>query len=146
MPAFAVITSGVVSNVIDAPADWPQGVNITALAPKPGIGWTYANGTFTAPATPDPGPPPPTTTSYMTQYGWLSRITQPKRTAIRRLGATDDVVEDALLLFQIAGRIDVSLLETQQLVGYLQQLDIIDASDAAALLAPIAIESPHALP
>lgn len=148
MAEFAITENGVVVNVIVAPEDWPEGINITTLDPKPGIGWTFADGAFAAPEAPDPGPAPPATTPtpYMTQFGWLSRITQPKRTAIRNLGKTDEVVEDALFLFQIAGRIDVSLPETQQLVGYLQLLGVIDASDAAALLAPIDITSPHALP
>jgi hypothetical protein len=145
MPVFALITNGVVTNLIDAPADWPEGVNVTALAPRPGIGWTFANGVFTAPPV-EPGPVLPTTTPYMTQYGWLSRITQPKRTAIRNLAKTDEVLDDGLFLFQIAGRVDVSLTETQQLVGYLQMLGVIDAADAVALLAPIAIDSPHANP
>jgi hypothetical protein len=86
------------------------------------------------------------TTPYMTQYGWLSRISQPKRTAIRNLAKTDEVVEDALFLFQIAGRIDVSLDDTQRLVGHLRMIGIIDDADAAAILAPIDVSSPHALP
>lgn len=89
---------------------------------------------------------PPATTPYMTQFGWLSRITQQKRTAIRNLAKTDEVLDDGLFLFQIAGRVDVSLPETQGLVGYLQMLGVIDAQDAAALLAPIAVDSPHANP
>ena len=144
---FAIIDNGVVVNIIVAPEGWPTGINITTLDPKPGIGWTFDNGVFVAPPAPEPEPPGPTpTTPYMTQFGWLSRISQPKRTAIRNLGKTDAVIEDALFLFQIAGRIDVSLPETQQLVGYLQMLGVIDANDAAVLLAPIPVDSPHALP
>lgn len=140
---IALIENGIVTNVIVADS-WPGGIDVTDLTPRPGPGWTFANGVFTAP--PAPVEPVVQTTPYMTQYGWLSRITQPKRTAIRNLGKTDAVVEDALFLFQIAGRIDVSLTETQQLVGYLQMLGVIDAADAAALLAPIDVNSPHANP
>lgn len=139
---FAIIESGTVRNVILADA-WPNGIDVTDLTPRPGPGWTYDGEAFTPPA-PDE-PPAPITTPYMTQFGWLSRITQKKRTAIRNLAKTDEAVEDALFLFQIAGRIDVTLPETQQLVGYLQMLGLIDANDAAALLAPIDIDSPHAM-
>ena len=142
MRTLAIIENGIVANVIIADA-WPNAVDVTDLTPRPGPGWTYDGQSFAPPAQSEPVVQ---TTPYMTQYGWLSRITQPKRTAIRNLAKTDEVVEDALFLFQIAGRIDVSLPETQQLVGYLQMLGIIDANDAAALLAPIEVTSPHALP
>jgi len=142
---LAIIEGGIVANAILADS-WPNAIDVTDLTPQPGPGWTYDGTTFSPPVVAEPEPQPVATTPYMTQFGWLSRITQPKRTAIRSLGKTDEVVEDALFLFQIAGRIDVSLPETQQLVGYLQMLGVIDAADAAALLAPIAIDSPHALP
>lgn len=139
---LAIIEAGVVANVILADA-WPNAIDVTDLTPRPGPGWSYDGQAFAPPAQSEPVVQ---TTPYMTQFGWLSRITQPKRTAIRNLGKTDEVVEDALFLFQIAGRIDVSLPETQQLVGYLQMLGVIDAQDVVALLAPIAADSPHALP
>jgi hypothetical protein len=139
---IAIIEGNTVANVIVAD-EWPGGTDVTDLTPRPGPGWTYDGLAFAPPA---PVEPVVQTTPYMTQFGWLSRITQPKRTAIRNLGKTDEVVEDALFLFQIAGRIDVSLAETQQLVGYLQMLGVIDAADAAALLAPIDVNSPHANP
>ena len=141
---FAIIEGGIVANVILADA-WPNGIDVTDLDPRPAPGWTYDGETFAPPVVVEPEPQPVATTPYMTQFGWLSRITQPKRTAIRNLGKTDEVVEDALFLFQIAGRIDVSLPETQRLVGYLQLLGVIDADDSAALLAPIASDSPHAI-
>lgn len=35
-------------------------VDVTGMDPRPGIGWTYENGTFTPPpAPPDPDPPTP---------------------------------------------------------------------------------------
>ena len=142
---FAIIESGVVANVILAD-EWPNAIDVTDLAPRPGIGWTFDGEAFAPPAAQPEPEPVAQTTPYMTQFGWLSRITQPKRTAIRNLGKTDEIVEDALFLFQIAGRIDVSLPETQQLVGYLQMLGVLDANDAAALLSPIDLSSPHALP
>ena len=140
--ALAIIEGGIVANVIVADA-WPNAIDVTDLVPRPGPGWSFYGETFAPPA---PVDPVVQTTPYMTQYGWLSRISQQKRTAIRNLGKTDEVVEDALFLFQIAGRIDVSLPETQQLVGYLQTLGVIDANDAAALLEPISVDSPHANP
>jgi hypothetical protein len=148
MPVFAIITSGVVSNLIDAPADWAEGVNVTALDPKPAIGWAYADGEFIAPPVdPDSAPvePAPTTTPYMTHFGFLSRLTQQERTAVRRATASDDVLDDAMFLFNSAERIDVTLPETQQLVGYLALTGLISPERIPALLAPIDVTSPHAL-
>lgn len=56
---FALIENGVVNNTIVAD-EWPGGVNITDLKPRPGIGWSYDGTTFTPPAAPPaPEPEPP---------------------------------------------------------------------------------------
>ncbi len=55
MNTYAVITNGVVTNTIvwdgvQALAPGLVVVNVTGITPQPYTGWTYANGTFTAPA------------------------------------------------------------------------------------------------
>jgi len=65
---FALIENNLVANVVEADqawadsvaADWQAVVNITDMIPQPGIGWSYANGVFTAPVIP-PAPPAPDT-------------------------------------------------------------------------------------
>jgi hypothetical protein len=53
---WALVKDGVVKNMIvwDGQTNWspPDGctaVNITGIEPSPSIGWTYADGQFTAP-------------------------------------------------------------------------------------------------
>ena len=51
---YAIIVGGLVKNIIQADAKfveqyYPSAVKITGMAPMPGIGWSYMNGTFTAP-------------------------------------------------------------------------------------------------
>jgi len=59
MQTYALVQNGVVSNVVmwDGDADWTPDagatpVLVTAATGTPGIGYTYANGVFTAPAAP----------------------------------------------------------------------------------------------
>ena len=62
---YALVNTDVVQNIIVAnpefipiiQADWQAIVDITNLAPKPGIGWGYVNGQFVQPAPPPPPPP-----------------------------------------------------------------------------------------
>lgn len=148
MPAFAIIENGLVVNVIDAPADWPVGVRIDTLSPQPGIGWTYDGANFANPNPPATTPPveAPTTTPYMSHFGFLSRLTPAERTAIRAATASDPILDDAMFLFNSAERIDVTLPQTQMLVGYLAQQGHIASARVPELLAPIALSSPHAKP
>jgi hypothetical protein len=66
---YAVISStGLVVNTIewDGATFWRPPTGHTAVATtEAGIGWTYANGTFTAPPEPPPGPTPPPEPSYV---------------------------------------------------------------------------------
>lgn len=68
--SWALITDGTVANVAvagDPPStDWLAAmeatydavVEVTAATPVPGIGWTYASGTFTPPPAPSAPEPP----------------------------------------------------------------------------------------
>ena len=86
----------------------------------------------------------PATTPYMTHFGFLARLSPQERTAIRRATANDPILDDAMFLFNSAERIDVTLAETQQLVGYLALQGHIKPERVPALLAPIPLDSPHA--
>lgn len=49
MRAFAIVENGVVANVILA-QDWPQGIDVTNIAPRPAPGWSYNGSSFSPPA------------------------------------------------------------------------------------------------
>lgn len=145
MAEYAIIENGVVDNVIVADA-WAGGICIDTLDPKPGIGWAYNGTTFSPPAPPAPAPSAPTTTPFMSHFGFLARLSPQERTAIRRATANDPIIDDAMFLFNSAERIDVTLAETQQLVGYLALQGHIKPERVPELLAPIDLTSPHAKP
>lgn len=64
---YALINNNLVENVAEADqawadsvaSDWQAVVNVTSMNPRPGIGWSYTNGIFTAPVIP-PIPVPDT--------------------------------------------------------------------------------------
>jgi hypothetical protein len=66
---YAIISStGLVVNTIewDGATFWqPPAGHIAVATTEAGIGWSYANGTFTAPPEPPPGPTPPPEPSYI---------------------------------------------------------------------------------
>jgi len=66
---YAIISStGLVVNTIewDGATFWqPPAGHIAVATTEAGIGWSYANGTFTAPPEPPPGPTPPPEPSYV---------------------------------------------------------------------------------
>ena len=87
MSVYAVIENGIVTNVIKA-SNWPGGVDITSMSPRPSIGWTY-NGEDFAPPAPSteeldgPGP-------FLSNYAFDMRFTLPERIAIKRLALETD--------------------------------------------------------
>ncbi len=96
-----------------------------------------------------PSPQPSAFTNYMSHFGFLSRLTPQQRLAIRDRTSSispnyDPVLDDAMFLFNSAETIDVGLITTQQLAGYLAQTGLISAEDLPRLLAPIESTSPHA--
>ena len=72
---YAIISStGLVVNTIewDGATSWEPPAGHTAIATaEAGIGWTYANDTFTPPPEPPPGPPLPPIPDYVTFWDAL---------------------------------------------------------------------------
>jgi len=92
MNTFALLEDGIVTNLIDTgPAGWPDGIDITDLKPRPGIGWTYDKDVgFTAPALPEPEPAPePVPNKIITNYAFDMRFTIEERIAIE-MACMDD--------------------------------------------------------
>jgi len=93
MKQFALIENGVVVNVIDVgPDSWDEGIEITDLHPRPGIGWRHDDHAgFTAPAVPEsdpaPGPVPPN--RIITNYAFDMRFSLDERVAIEMAGLDD---------------------------------------------------------
>jgi len=95
MSTFALIEDGIVTNLIDTgPEGWPDGIDITAIKPRPGIGWHYDDEAgFTAPATPEPEPVPEPDSipanRIITNYAFDMRFTLDERVAIEMAGMDD---------------------------------------------------------
>lgn len=147
MAEYAIIESGAVVNVIVADEGWPTGINITALDPKPGIGWTFAGGVFAAPpAEPAQAPEPPIThTPRMTHFAFLRRLTLAEHIGIETATATDVTLRVAKQRFDAARDINVSFAETQQLVGYMAQQGLLAPARVPQLLALIALTEEGAI-
>lgn len=120
MAQFAIVENGTVTNIVDAPENWPDGVAIATLSPKPGIGWAY-NGTSFSPPPPSPVPEQsaPTTTPRMTHFAFQSRLTMDEDIALELALPANPVLRVAMRRFNAALDVDVSLPETQQLLGLL---------------------------
>lgn len=80
----AIIKNGKVDNVIVADS-WPDAIDITNLTTRPGIGWSYSGGVFTAP-TPEPGPTPVEPPKYVTRLAFDNRFTQTERITLDLAG------------------------------------------------------------
>lgn len=87
MSILAIIENGVVANVIVAD-EWPNGIDVTDLTPRPGIGWLYDGQAFTPPAAepePEPDANPDGPGPFLSNYAFDMRYTLPERIAIKRL-------------------------------------------------------------
>ncbi len=71
-------------------------------------------------------------TTVYSKLQFLSKFTMPERIAIAT--STDLVVQDIMKMFNLANYIDVSRPDTQQSVGYLAQVGLIQPSRIAEIL------------
>lgn len=76
----AIINAGKVTQVIIADETWPEGIDITDVVPRPGIGWDYNGSTFTAPPYVEPTPVPEI--RHITELSFWQRFTQAERVGI----------------------------------------------------------------
>ena len=150
---FAIIENGVVANVIVAD-EWPDGINVTDLTPRPGVGWLYDGQGFTPPAA-EPEPELPTSPDgpgpFLTNYAFDMRYTLPERIAIKRLAderSTDGTYTDTALAVQVnieraqkAQYVDTKLQATRKGVMQFVTLGVLSEARALEILdAPI---QPH---
>lgn len=108
---YAIIESGVVVNCIVAD-EWPGGVNITALDPRPGIGWTYDGQVFAAPPAPEPEPEPVVehpdgAGPFLTQYAFDMRFSLMERVAIERAAMVEPGMTEAEAITATAVRVNL---------------------------------------
>jgi len=146
MAEYALIENGKVVNIIVAPEGWPEGINITTLVPKPGIGWDFDGTNFTPEASTTPVTLP-TTTTKMTHLGFIDRMTAAEWAAFEGLLASSAEARFAKAKFDVARDVDVSRADVQAFAYVLRAVGVLATDErVAALLAPIDINSPHALP
>lgn len=138
MAQFAIITNGVVANVIEAPEGWPTGINITTLDPKPAIGWAYADGAFVAPPVePGPAPEPPLTmTPRMTHLALLERMRPAEWESFEALLANSAEARFAKAKFDASQDVVVTRVDVQNFAYTLRAVGVLLADErVAALLA-----------
>ena len=96
-----------------------------------GPGWAYDGQSFTEPDRPVAAP----VRVELTRYQFLARIPTPKRIAIRAAAKEDPIIEDAMMMLDMATGVFVDDPMTVGLVTYLQAAGFLSAEEAAAVLA-----------
>lgn len=141
--ALAIIEAGVVANVIIAD-EWPGGIDITDLTPRPAPGWSYDGATFSPPAMSDPVVP---TTTKMTHLGFIDRMLPDEWARFEGLLSQSAEARFAKAKFDVARDVDVARSDVQTFAYTLRAVGVLLTDErVAALLAPIPADSPHALP
>ena len=99
---YCIVQNGVVVNraVSDAPIDSTWILDTVGA----GVGWTYANGVFTAPVV-----PAPSLGSVITQRAFKMRMTATERIAIRTVAASNAVIYDFMDLLDASATIDLAV-------------------------------------
>lgn len=142
MPVFAIIESGVVSNVVLADA-YPGAVDVTDVVPRPSIGWLFGVDGFAPPA---PVLPAIEYTPLMTQEAFVSRLDfMTEFVPVNAARRTDDVVDAAFVRLYGARNVDVRLPLAQALLGLLVMKGLLAAERVPTLLQPIPLTSPGAI-
>lgn len=141
--ALAIIENEVVTNVILADS-WPNAIDVTDLVPRPGPGWHYDGQVFMPPAMSDPVVP---TTTKMTHLGFIDRMLPEEWARFEGLLANSAEARFAKAKFDVARDVDVARADVQQFAYTLRAVGVLLTDErVAALLAPIPVDSPHALP
>jgi hypothetical protein len=141
--ALAIIEGGIVANVIVADS-WPGGIDITDLTPRPGPGWTYDGQSFAPPA---PSVPVVQTTTKMTHLGFLDRMQPDEWARFEGLLSQSAEARFAKAKFDVARDVDVARADVQTFAQTLRAVGVLLTDErVTALLAPIPVDSPHALP
>lgn len=145
MANYAIIQNGKVSNVLLADdafiaANYPGSPRIDTLNPVPGIGWLYASGTFTAPASSVPVP----VTSF-TRFGFRALFTLQELIGVDNyasntgLNSTQmETLNTITKNFDAAETIDLSDPATQYGVNYLVSCGLLTQARATTILAGLA--------
>ena len=151
---LALITSGIVSNlVLGRIEDFLGALDVTGVLPRPGIGWSYADGTFTAPAVIAAVP-----VRRVTRLAFRNRFTQAELVALE-MAALDvptatpvDRQKSASLRvmntnLSTATYIDLTRPDTRGGVQQLQATGLLAAGRAAQILdAPVTPEEAYVGP
>ena len=145
MKNFAIIESGTVQNVIIAD-NWPDGVDVTDLDPRPAPGWTYDGTTFTPPVFVEPTPEPTVETPrIITNLAFDLRFTTAERVAIE-IASLDDpsatmearqqaaAIRVALQRADKASWVDLDSEVTRESVQQFETLGLISAGRATEIL------------
>ena len=121
-------------------SQFPDYIRVDNITPRPGIGWAYANGTFSAPPVPAPSTPPPQT--VYTQFGFRSLFGLTELVAIDNCQASTTLTTDqkAVLYtiiknFEAASEINVKNPATIQGIDYLANVGLITVARATQILA-----------
>lgn len=133
---YACIKSGIVENIIEADHTFADSIahDWDAVVPSQnaGIGWTYADGVFTAPPAPTPTPAQPIRTFTKLQY--MDRFTDAELAGIYTAAKSVVQIEIWLEKFKLATDIN---LDDPATIGGLQAMEaggLLGAGRAAEIL------------
>jgi hypothetical protein len=139
---YAAIDNNVVTNiyVADDSSVVPDGhVRIDNLDLKPGVGFSYQNGTFVAP----PPPPPPPGKSVYTQFQFRSLFTLSELIACDNFASSSTLTQEQkstlntiIQNFSCAQSIDVKNQSTIYGVQYLASVGLLTTDRAVQILTP----------
>ena len=132
MSRVALIRNGVVENVIEADVEFAAtlGYDEAIETLVAGPGWRYDGGEFQPP--PEPAPPPLEPEAQLTPLAFTRRFTLAERILIS--SSEDPIVQDGMMLVQLAQYVRLDDPDTVALVRYIQAKGHITEDRADAVL------------
>lgn len=135
MSRIAQIKDGVVVNVIEAQLEWAQqhaneGFDEVRETDSAGPGWLYQDGVFSAP--PAPIVEAPVSSAVLTQLEFIRRFTLSERVKVQT--SDDPIMQDALLMLQVAQHVDLADPDTIAFVQYAAYNNYIEPHRVAEIL------------